>query len=208
MGLREWIIPQEDRFFDLLEKGSANVATGAALLIELFENWEKLAEYQKKIEETEHVGDHLVHQISVELNKSFLTPFDHEDISRLAGRIDDIIDYIDAAAQRMSMYKIRHAPKHGLAMAKIIREQVKEIDEAVQNLRRMNEQTIQEKRIRVNSLENDADDVLSKALVEDFELDDIKLILKHKEVYQFLEEATDRCEDASDILADIVLKNK
>jgi len=208
VGLREWIVPQEDRFFDLLEKGSANVVTGAALLIELFDNWGKVAEYQKKIEETEHIGDQLVHEISVELNKSFLTPFDHEDISRLAGRIDDIIDYIDAAAQRMWMYKIAKAPKYGMALAKIIRDQVKEIDEAVQNLRRMNEKTIQDKRIRVNALENEADDVLSQALVEDFDLDDLKLIMKHKEIYQFLEEATDRCEDASDILADIVMKNK
>jgi len=207
VGLREWIIPQEDRFFDLLEKESRNVVVAAEQLLDLFEHYGRLESYMRRIEELEHVGDSLVHDISVELNKSFLTPFDHDDISRLASRIDDILDYIDASTRRMWMYKVLEPPKHGKRLAEIILHQVREIDAGVLKLRRMDSAKIQETRVVVNRLENEADDLTDAALVEIFELADTKMIMKLKEVYEHMEEATDRCEDASDVLADIAVKN-
>jgi uncharacterized protein Yka (UPF0111/DUF47 family) len=207
MGLREWIIPNEGKFFDLLEKESKNVTVAAEQLVDLFNHYDRLEAYMRRIEELEHVGDSLVHDISVELNKSFITPFDHSDIAALAGRIDDILDYIDASCQRMWMYRILEPPKSGRTLAEIILAQVKEVDIGVQSLRKMDSKTIQEKRIVVNRLENEADDTTNAALVELFELDDTKMIMKLKEVYEHLEMATDRCEDASDVLADIATKN-
>lgn len=208
MGMREWIVPREERFFDLLDKQSANVVIGSELLIELLDNFGSVKKYAGKIKDVEHAGDELVHQISVELTKSFLTPFDHEDIWRLASRIDDIIDYIDASAKRMWMYKLTEVPPHAREMAVVLREQAKEIDECVGMLRGMNVDVVQAKHAIINKLENDADDLLQEALIGAFELEDAKTILKLKEVYDFLEAATDRCEDASDVLADIVMKNR
>ncbi len=207
MALREWLIPRADKFFDLLEKESKNVVVAAEQLVELFDNYDRLQVFANRIEELEHVGDSLVHDISVELNRSFITPFDHSDIAALAGRIDDIIDYIDASVQRMSMYKVTKAPPHAKRLAEIILESVREIDSGVQSLRKMDSPAIQEKRIIVNRLENEADDETNAALVDIFELDDPKMIMKLKEVYEHLEMATDRCEDASDVLADIATKN-
>jgi len=208
VGMREWIVPREERFFDLLEKQSANVLVGSGLMIGLLDDFRNMRDMARKIEDVEHTGDALVHDLSLELNKSFLTPFDHEDISRLASSIDDIIDYVDASAKRMWMYKLQEAPEHARAMAVVLHEQVKEVDEGVRMLRRMDGKAIQAKHDRINRLENDADDLLQVALTAAFELDDVKQILKLKEVYDFLEAATDRCEDASDVLADIVMKNR
>jgi len=207
VGLREWVIPSEGKFFDLLEKESKNVVVAAEQLLDLFNHYDRLEAYMRRIEELEHVGDALVHDISLELNKSFITPFDHSDIAALAGRIDDILDYIDASTQRMWMYRISAAPKSGRTLAELILAQVKEVDAGVHCLRKMDSKTIQEKRIVVNRLENEADDTTNAALVELFELDDTKMIMKLKEVYEHMEAATDRCEDASDVLADIAVKN-
>ena len=207
MGLREWVIPREDKFFDLLEKETKNVVVAAEQLVELFGAYDRLSVFANRIEELEHVGDSLVHDISVELNKSFITPFDHSDIAALAGRVDDILDYIDASVQRLSMYKITTAPPHAKRLAEIILEQVREVDAGVQSLRKMDNAVIQQKRIVINRLENEADDETNAALVEMFELTDVKTIMKLKEVYEHLEIATDRCEDASDVLADIATKN-
>lgn len=205
--MREWILPTEGKFFDLLEKESQNVVAAAEQLVELFDHYDRLEAYMRRIEELEHVGDALVHDISIELNKSFITPFDHSDIAALAGHIDDILDYIDASAQRMWMYRITVPPKFGRTLAEIILAQAKEVDAGVKCLRKMDSKTIQEKRIVVNRLENEADDMTNAALVELFDLDDTKMIMKLKEVYEHLEVATDRCEDASDVLADIAVKN-
>lgn len=207
MGLREWVIPTDAKFFDLLEKESKNVVVAAEQLLELFSHYDRLSAYTKRMEELEHVGDSLVHDISVELNRSFITPFDHSDIAALAGRIDDILDYIDASTQRLYMYKITVAPPRAKRLAEIILAQVREIDAGVGHLRKMDSPVIQEKRVVVNRLENEADDETNAALVDLFELDDTKMILKLKEVYEHLEAATDRCEDASDVLADIATKN-
>jgi predicted phosphate transport protein (TIGR00153 family) len=208
VGLREWIVPREERFFDLLERQAANVVAGAELMVKLLADFENLRGYAAKIEEVEHTGDSMVHELSVELSKSFLTPFDHEDISRLASKIDDIIDYIDASAKRMWMYKLTEAPPHADEMAAVLLEQARSIDECVRNLRAMDVAAVQERHARINKLENDADNLLQEALMEAFELPDAKTILKLKEVYDFIEAATDRCEDASDVLADIVMKNR
>lgn len=207
MGLRDWIIPREDKFYDLLEKEAKNVVVAAEQFVDLFASYERLTVFANRIEELEHVGDSLVHDISVELNRSFITPFDHSDIAALAGRIDDILDYIDASVQRLAMYKIPVAPPHAKRLAEIILEQVREIDAGVQSLRKMDSPAIQQRRILVNRLENEADDTTNAALVEIFELDDPKTIMKLKEVYEHMEAATDRCEDASDVLADIATKN-
>jgi len=207
VGFREWVIPRDDKFFDLLEKQSHNVVAAAEQLVELFDHYDKLTEYAKRIEDLEHVGDTFVHDLSMELNRSFITPFDHSDIAALAGRIDDIIDYIDSSAGRMSMYKILKAPPHAKRLAEIILDQVREVDKGVASLRKMDGGVIQEKRVIINRLENEADDLTNRALVELFELEDARTIMKLKEVYERLEAATDRCEDASDVLADIATKN-
>ena len=207
MGFREWVIPRDDKFFDLLEKQSKNAVAAAEQLVDLFAHYGELGTYAKAIEELEHVGDSFVHDISMELNRSFITPFDHSDIAALAGRIDDIVDAIDASAGRMWMYKILKEPPYAKRLAEIILEQAREVHEGVAKLRKMDSPAIQAKRIVINRLENEADDTTNRALVDLFELEDPRTIMKLKEVYERLEAATDRCEDASDVLADIATKN-
>lgn len=205
--MREWLIPQDYKFFDLLEQQSHNAVDAAEQLVDLFAHYDQLPAYAKRIEDLEHIGDTFVHKLSMELNRSFITPFDHSDIAALAGRLDDIVDAIDAACGRMAMYQIVSEPPHAKRLVQIILEQTREVNEGVVKLRKMDSPAIQEKRITINRLENEADDITNVALVETFALEDVRMIMKLKEVYERLEAATDRCEDASDVLADIATKN-
>lgn len=208
MGFKEWIIPQEKHFFDLIAMQSDVVLKGSKELLELAKDY-KNADYRiRRIEEIENEGDGLVHQVVDLLNKTFVTPIDHDDISDLMSRMDDIIDYIDAATTRMKIYEIRELPQQMVQLIDILGKQVVEIHSAVHAMsNRRNREDILRKCVEVNRLENMADDVTHEALAGLFKLDDIKLLMKLKEVYEHLETATDRCEDVADIVKDIVIKN-
>lgn len=208
MGFKEWIIPQEKHFFDLISMQSDVILRGAKELSELAKDYSTADLRIKRIEDIENEGDGLVHQVVDLLNKTFVTPIEHDDISDLMSRLDDIIDYIDAATTRMKIYEIKELPPKMIQLIDILAKQVAEIHTAVHSLsNRKSRADILEKCVEVNRLENMADDVTHEALAGLFKLDDIKLLMKLKEVYEHLETATDRCEDVADIVKDIVIKN-
>jgi len=208
MGFKEWIIPQEKHFFDLIAAQSDVILKGANELSELAKDYRNAEFRIKRIEDIENEGDALVHQVVDLLNKTFVTPIDHDDISDLMSRLDDIIDYIDAATTRMKIYEIKEIPPKMSQLIDILTKQVVEIHSAVHAINdRRNREQILTKCVEVNRLENMADDVTHEALAGLFKLDDIKLLMKLKEVYEHLETATDRCEDVADIVKDIVIKN-
>jgi len=170
---------------------------------------EKQPELNKKISDLEHVGDELTHQIFTELSSNFITPFDREDISYLASSLDDIVDYIHGSAKRFETYKVGEGTAPMKKLAEIIEHSAKEIHVAVANMKDMNNTVrIREAIVRINSLENHADDVFDSAIVDlfDNEKDAIR-IMKVKEILSNMETATDKCEDVANVIETIIVKN-
>jgi predicted phosphate transport protein (TIGR00153 family) len=208
MGFKEWIIPQQKHFFDLLEKQADVVLEGAEALVDLAKNFENVAAKRDKIKDIESRGDSIVHTISEELNKTFVTPIDHDDLSELTSRLDDILDFIEAASHRMWAYEIKSVPPDMVRLVDVIHASAKEVTHAVKDLRNMNGRNeIIRHCIEINRLENVGDDIQHTAVAALFKTKDAIEIMKLKEIYEHLEEATDKCEDAADVLKDVLMKN-
>ena len=208
MGLKEWIIPQDKHFFNMLENESKNVLDGSNAFLEMLKNYENIKEKQQKIKDIEHQGDDFVHEIFEELNKTFITPIDHEDISALASAFDDVLDYIDGTATRLVLYEIKKPEENMIKLAEVLLKQTTELNTALGGLRNIkNPKEIEKRCIEVNRLENVADDIYKTSVAELFRRKDAIEIMKLKEVYERLEFATDKCEDAANVISDIVVKN-
>ncbi len=207
MGLKEWIIPQDDKFFDILDEIASNGVEAAAALEELLQDGGDARVRYEKIKEYEHHGDELVHDMYELLNRSFITPIDHGDLAEMVSGLDDFVDYIDASASRITLYKVE--PTEGMrSMGSLIRRQADHLQDAVHALRDLKEPKAAERAtIEVHSLENAADTILNESLATLFEGDDAIHIIKHKEVYENLETATDAAEEAANIIGDILMKN-
>ncbi len=201
------LIPKDEKFFQMFKEMTANTIKGAELLKEMIDDFEDPAGSQRRIKDAEHKGDHLTHDIIKKLNKSFITPFDREDIYSLASKLDDIMDLIDASSQRMVMYNVEKPTPESKQLAFIILKSCQALDKAVALLGGKLE-PIAEYCVEVNALENEADRVCREAISRlfDEEKDPIQLI-KWKEIYETLERATDKCEDAANILESVVVKN-
>ena len=200
-------IPKEEKFFRLFKDMTENIIVGAKMLKEMLDNFENPAESQRRIKDIEHKGDSLTHEIIQTLNKTFITPLDREDIYALASKLDDILDLIDASAQRIIMYNVEAIPSEAKSLGFIILQSCHAVDKAVAMLGKKSE-LIFEACVEINSLENEADRVSREAISRlfDEEKDPIQLI-KWKEIFETLEKATDRCEDVSNILESVVVKN-
>ncbi len=208
MGFKEWIIPQDKHFFNMLENESQNVLDGSIAFLDMLKNYENIKEKQQKIKDIEHQGDDFVHEIFEELNKSFITPIDHEDISALASAFDDVLDYIDGTATRLVLYEIEKPEENMIKLAEVIVTQATELNTALSGLRNIkNPREIEKRCIEVNRLENVADDIYKTSVAQLFKRKDAIEIMKLKEVYERLEFATDKCEDAANVISDIVVKN-
>lgn len=208
MGFKEWIIPQEKHFFDLFEQQADVVQEGADALMDMVTKFDHVAEKRDKIKDIEHKGDELVHQIAEALTKTFVTPIDQDDISELTSRLDDILDYIEAASHRLWSYEVKTIPPDMVKLTEVIVSSVKEVNHAVKDLRnfkRKNE--ILNHFIEINRLENQGDDITHVAVAGLFKKYEAVDIIKLKEIYEYLEEATDKCEDAADVIKDVYLKN-
>jgi predicted phosphate transport protein (TIGR00153 family) len=206
LGLTEWIIPREHIYFDLLEKQAAVVLEAARQLRGLVEDSRDFAATRKSIKDLEHASDDVVHRLYERLNKSFITPIDHEDLARLTSRLDDILDYIYAAVNRLVLYGVRDVPGEARQFAEIIEKCVQDVHRGIMGLRRLDHDEINGASIEVNRLENEADELLNQAVASLFEGRDAIEIIKMKEIYEFLEAVTDRCEDVTDVLRDILIK--
>jgi len=208
MGFKEWIIPQEKHFFDMFEQQADIVLEGAESLMDMVTRFENVAQKRDKIKDIEHRGDELVHQIAEALTKTFVTPIDQDDISKLASRLDDILDYIEAASHRMWSYEIKTIPPEMVKLTEVILVSVKEVNHAVKDLRNFKKKNdIINHFIEINRLENQGDDITHVAVAALFKKYDAIDIIKLKEIYEYLEEATDKCEDAADVIKDIHMKN-
>ena len=202
-------IPREEKFFDLFEQSAQNMVKAAQKLKEMVDTWDNVEERVNEITELEHEGDTAIHQIMAQLHRTFVTPFDREDIALLANSLDDVTDFIQAAADTMLIYKVGHPSQRAKELADIIVQATAEIGEAVPKLRRRAElKEILPLCVEINRLENAADRVFRSALGELFDdATDITDIIKWREIYEQMEGATDRCEDVADVLEGVALKH-
>ncbi len=201
-------LPKETDFFIMFEKAAQNVNKSAILLVEMMEDLGNAEIKAKEIYEAEQEGDMLTHEVMRNLNKTFLTPIDREDIHALINNIDDVLDLIWASADRAVLFKLNSAAPEAVEISKVILETTEYIIKAVICLKDKKYSYIQEYCIEINRLENRGDRIFREALVKLFDnIKDPILVIKWKEVYEHLEEANDKCEDVADILESIVLKH-
>lgn len=200
------LIPREVRFFDYFEQQSSHIMRAAALLNELTHDFSDARAKTHAIKEIEHQGDQVTHEIVKKLNTTFITPIDREDIHDLATRLDDVLDYIEAAAERLIVYRIKEPTSACRAMAETIVKIATAMDHAIRCLRTM-DPGFHEHAVEVNRLENSADNLLRDSLAALFEEqgDPIEVI-KWKEIYETMEIVTDRCEDVANVIEGIILK--
>ena len=208
----QYFVPKDKKiFFPLFEQAASNVVSIATVLVEAVNsaNPATREELYKQIDKLENKGDELTHQIYLELGKNFITPFDREDIHALATAIDDVADNIQGAANRMSLYRIDEFNDHIKKLSDLILQGSIDLEKAVRELKDLrNVRAIADSCIRINSMENQADYVFDRAVADLFlyERDAIKLI-KYKEILAALENATDMCEDAANVMESILVKN-
>jgi predicted phosphate transport protein (TIGR00153 family) len=206
MGLKEWIIPQDRIFFDLLERESDNVLQGAAKLEEAILGFDQLAERRKEMKDIEHDGDEIVHQIYEKVNKSFITPIDQGDLTRLASLYDDVLDYCYAVINRLVLYQVKAPTDIMRSFARQVKQSVDHINSAFQSMRKLDKKEIDQRCIEVDRLENEADELLNDAVADLFSDKDVIEIIKLKEIYENFETITDKCEDVTQVLRDVLIK--
>jgi predicted phosphate transport protein (TIGR00153 family) len=200
------LLPRDENFFDLFEQQADHIVSASRVLEELTLDYPSAQAKVQQIRDLEHAGDTVTHEVVRRLNTTFVTPIDREDIYALASRLDDVLDLIDAVADRLLIYKIKNPTDGCLAMAKIIVKTTEETDRAVRCLRTLSP-LYQKHSIEVNRLENEADRLLRDELAALFEggTDAIEVI-KWKELYETMEAVTDRCEDVLNVIEGITLK--
>jgi predicted phosphate transport protein (TIGR00153 family) len=202
-------IPKEHRFFELFEESAENILKAAEGLKEMVDDWQFIDSRVAEITELEHQGDTITHQIISLLHRTFVTPFDREDIALLAHTMDDVIDFIHSASDAMFIYKIEKPTDRARELADIIVRGAVEIKKAVSGLRRRSQlKNIMEGCVEINRLENMADRVYRAAMAELFDnTSDVAQLIKWREIYEHMESATDRCEDVANVLEGVALKH-
>ena len=200
------LIPRDVKFFHMFAEMTGNLGAGARLLKQILDDFKDVETRVQQLKDIEHRGDDLTHNILTKLNQTFITPFDREDIYRLASSLDDVLDFIYAAGVRVIMYKIKSAPEAAPKLAEIIVRQCDQLLPAVAGLEKHDK--VLDYCVEINRLENEADQVARAAIgaLFDKETDPISLI-KLKELYEVLETATDKAEDAANVLEGVVLKS-
>jgi uncharacterized protein len=203
------LVPTETVFFDLFERAAQNARVGAEALLELLEKWDDLEERAKRIKDIEHAGDELTHQVIERLNRTFITPLDREDIHEIAVRLDDIVDLIDTAVNRLILFKIKSPIEPAKGLARCLVHATRIICEMMPAMRNMkNADRVRQMCRDVHTQENDADRIEHLALAGLFDpANDAFFVIKWKNIIEELEEATDRCEDVANAIEGIVLKN-
>jgi len=202
-------IPKEEKFFGLFEDGARNMVKAAQRLKQLVDTWENVEGRVSEITELEHEGDRITHQIMEQVHRTFVTPFDREDIALLAHTLDDVTDFIHATADAMLIYKIDRPSQRAKELADIIVQAAAEVERALPQLRRRAQlKQVLERCVEINRLENMADRVFRSAVGELFDdSTDIAYIIKWREIYEHMESATDRCEDVANVLEGVALKH-
>ena len=208
--MRLSILPREERFFFMLHQSAMNIQKVAARLSNLMEDYTDVPAKVAEIKVLEEFGDQVIHDIMAALHRTFVTPLDREDITALADRLDDVVDAIEEAARTMLEYQIEEPTPYAIQMAQIINRCGDELEKAVGllNFRGSRLKEVLPHAVELNRLENEGDHVTSRAVGDLFANEtDTNKILKWRDVYSYLEQATDRAEDAANILEAIVLKH-
>ena len=204
------LLPHDEKFYTFFEDSARNLVTAAELLQRLGESSPaERANLVTKIHDCEHQGDTIAHKIFAELSATFVTPFDREDIHLLASALDDVTDYIDGVAARFVLYKLQECPRELLTLMNILKLSVGELQRGVTLLRDFrNAEQLQKVLEKINEYENEADGVFERAIADlfEFEKDPIQII-KLKEIYVGLETATDKCEDAANVMETLLIKH-
>jgi len=204
------LMPRGDKFFDLFEVSSKNMVIAAQTLKDLIYCWDCIDQKLEDMDRIEHQGDTITHEIMFQLNRSFITPFDREDIGLLAHSLDDVTDLIQATADTMVLYKVKEPGKRARELADIIVQITAEVENVMPSLRHHNAnlEKILNSCVEINRLENVADKIYRTALKELFEdSNDIADIIKWREIYEHMESATDMCEDVANVLEGVALKH-
>lgn len=202
------LVPREERFFTLLEEAAANIVVGAAKLHQLLTDWKDPARAADEIKEVEEKGDQITHDIVHLLNATFITPIDREDILAMASRLDDVIDRVEAAAARLILFRISGPTGRAVDIAKTLCLACEQVSQALLHFRAKRFGEVARACVEINRLENVGDEHLRLALEELFgDGHDALEVMKWKEIYETLEEAIDRCEDVSNVLEAVTLKN-
>lgn len=213
MGLNTFgklFMPKNRIFYDLFEQVAVTVHKMGSVLKQLVNepDYDKRASLTSQLEDLEHLNDDHTHKIYTELGRNFITPFDREDIHTLASALDDIADYIYSTAKKINFYKVNPNDAGIQKMAELIESAAIHVESAVKELRDMkNLRKITEALVKVNSIENQADDIFDLSIDKLFNQEnDFKEVIKKREIYQVMEMATDKCEDAANVIESIIVK--
>ena len=202
-----WVKSNEKIILGILDDLAKKAVETSEVLVELFLNFEKAEDYHNKIKKLEREADGLTRSVFSELNKTFITPLDREDIQRIASKTDDVIDFIEGISGRIIRYKISSPPPYMLEIAKELSKATKEVEYMVSRLKNLKgDKTIIDHCRNASDIEHTIDDLYRTALAELFETNDAVYIIKMKDIYEALETASDRCVDVADVVEDIVLK--
>jgi predicted phosphate transport protein (TIGR00153 family) len=209
-NIMKLFMPKDRIFYSLFEEVADGVSQMGRLLKSVVSepDVDKRAALVSQIEEQEHVNDDLTHKVFTELGRNFITPFDREDIHYLASALDDICDYIYSTAKKINFYKVNPNDTGIQKLADLIVEGTIQISAAIRELRNMRDmRKITDALVKINSIENQADDVFDMSIDRLFEIEpDAKEVIKKREIYQVMETVTDKCEDAANVIESIIIK--
>jgi len=199
-------IPHQEKFFDLFKEAAQTVLEGAKTLKQMLDRYDNPEETWKKLSDLEHDGDRITHRILRMLNQTFITPIDREDMYALTTALDNVMDSIEAAASRMVLYKITEIPPQAKELGDVIVEATEQLVKAVFHMPKLED--IEHYCVEINGLENTADHIFRQAIAGLFDGAHSPMdVIKWRDIYEVLEETTDRCEDVANVLESIALKN-
>lgn len=206
------LIPRDGRFFELFKRSADNTLEGARLLNEMLEHCDDLDRKARHLKDIEHTGDEITHEIFRALNRTFVTPLDREDISQLASALDDVIDWIEEAARRMRLYHINETTPLAQRFGRVILDQSEQIAKAIPMLgKAKNAEELERATHEIHRLENEGDDLLAEAIAGLYEgVTEVPQLIKAMrwdDIYQLLEDATDKAEEVAVVLQNIAFKN-
>jgi hypothetical protein len=205
-GLLQRLLPREEGFFDLFRKQAENINNGAEAFLKMLLHYTGVPEQVQNIKAIEHAGDEITHQTFRMLNKTFITPFDREDIHELVSTMDDVIDLIDAAASRFALYRVETLRVGTLDLARVLVSATKELSAAIHAIEKPD--TAMKHCIEINRYENESDRICRTLIAQlfDEEKDPVQII-KWKEIFEVIETAVDKCEDVANVIESIILKS-
>ena len=210
MSILQYFLPNDRKFFPLFDQAATNLQEAGKVMYKLVtaRNHDERIQLIRQIEDLEHRGDEITHEVFKELSTNFITPFDREDIHRLVSAIDDILDYINGSSKRIELYKLKECTSDMVKLSELLQTQTEELMRLIHELKnKRNLRNITESLVLINSIENHADDIFEVAIANLFDDQTNAIeIIKTKEILSTLETATDRCEDAAHIMETVIVK--